>query len=323
MFYIKERGQIMVGNLEYYNLRIDYEYWGKSKGFVVFSEYLKVGKKNGCILLLNGGKEIIPIPNSDFNQYFILDKTIAPIETAIYVGNDINIFCEQGEKYSIYKKRINSKKQKEYFIINDTFDGVYLSEDDFLTEEEANKDSTCLENIKGSKEEINHLNFLKDCFNLLNKELLPQLKPQKKSWWKKLFNSDESETNLLLEYQKVKRYNQLPYQILGKVKYIENEIFILECQDYSKEILNLLKKNINLTLLIAFESEKEQIGEKINSYLDTTIDYINSLKLNKELFDEEVELKVVDEIINIIDDNETIMKELIKVNKETWKDRSN
>lgn len=306
----------MFGNLEYYYLRDNKRYWGESNGFSYLTEYLQIETKNGKVLMLNGSRELIPIEIEEFSLFFFPSKTIAPIETQVYIGNDYSVSCKKGTSYSIYKKQITSKGKQEYYIMDDQYKLCYLPSDYFALREDL-REQLKNKNLEKTEEE-KHMEFLEKCFTFLKTPVLGE-KIKKKSWLRRLFFRNTSEQNFLVEYEKVKQYNQLPYTILGKIKYIENEILLLEYQEYSKEIINVLKKNINLTLLIAFQEDNETIDnsniiEKIESYLDTTIEYINSLKLNKQLFNKEIELKVVDDIIGIIDDNEAVLKDLIKLN---------
>lgn len=284
----------MDGNLEYYKIKSSYKYQLFDYKFYSDKEYLKVGEN----LLINDDDIIRKI---DIDNYFTLSKKVSPIKTVIFINKneELNFHCTVNKKYFVYAISVYNN-YKKYQILNDNFQLEYVIDScfrDFIKKENE------------MTEEYFKKLFLKECLVLINNQ------NKKKNFLQRIYMKFAKKTEIM-EYEKIRKQNNLPLEILGKIKKIENYIQILECQNYSEDILKLLKTNINLALLITFEGNDTQLIEKINNYLDTTLEYIQSLEMNKQLFNEEVELKVTENIMNILDDNESIMKELIKENEK-------
>lgn len=284
----------MDGNLEYYKMKSSWDYQLFDYKFYSDKEYLKVGEN----LLINDDDIIRKI---DINSYFTLSKKVSPIKTVIFISKneELNFHCTVNKKYFVYSISVYDN-YKKYQILNDNFQLEYVFD-------------SCFRDFNKKENEMTEENskklFLKECLVLINNQ------NKKKNFLQRIYMKFTKKTEIM-EYEKIRKQNNLPLEILGKIKKIENYIQILECQNYSEDILQLLKTNIDLALLITFEGNDAQLVEKINHYLDTTLEYIQSLEMNKQLFNEEVELKVTENIMNILDDNESIMKELIKENEK-------
>ena len=120
-------------------------------------------------------------------------------------------------------------------------------------------------------------------------------------------------------YEKLKAQNLLPLELLGKIKLVENEIIILKYLNVNKDIIKLLQSSINLTIFIStneqyYNSNKKKIDTQLTEFLDNTLKYIETLKENRKIESLYIENQISQDILNMIDKNNELFKDLIKDN---------
>lgn len=117
--------------------------------------------------------------------------------------------------------------------------------------------------------------------------------------------------------------NKLPIELLGKIKFIENELLLLKRINVSDEVLSLINECVTQTTsLLKLEKDKlienntinEHIINKLNNYLDNTIEYIHSLRANKEIEERYIKEQLAETIYDAIDKNTEIFKFMAKDN---------
>lgn len=113
----------------------------------------------------------------------------------------------------------------------------------------------------------------------------------------------------------LEKVNQLPLQLLGKVKLIENNIQILNKLDISQDILKLVYDSINFTtLLIQYESD-DNTYKKLDNFLDKTLEYVKTLKENKFIEEEYIKRELANNINSLIDRNSAMFESMVEDNK--------
>lgn len=135
-----------------------------------------------------------------------------------------------------------------------------------------------------------------------------------------LFNTQKKDTSQsnLKKSMYLEKLNLMPAHILGKVKIIENNIFILHTMDIHSEILKLIQESINLAAtLLDFNSDetssaKEETARKLEEFLNNVINYCNTLKINKDVENNYIKRKLAENINDAIDRNSEVFKNMIK-----------
>lgn len=128
-------------------------------------------------------------------------------------------------------------------------------------------------------------------------------------------NTNEDVANDLRTLNSLEKVNQLPLELLGKVKLIENNILILKKLNISKDILKLIYDSVNFTtLLIQYESDKHT-AKKLDEFLDKTLEYVKTLKENKVVEEEYIKRELADNINSLIDRNSTMFESMVEDNK--------
>lgn len=120
-------------------------------------------------------------------------------------------------------------------------------------------------------------------------------------------------------YERLKFQNNLPLNFLGKIKMIENELVILNYKKIDSTILDLLQQSVNLTIYVSTNQEyylnnKEVLDEKLQEFLDNTLEYIRILKENQEIESNYISSQISKNIIGMIDKNNDLFKSMIKDN---------
>ena len=105
------------------------------------------------------------------------------------------------------------------------------------------------------------------------------------------------------EIDVLKKLNQCPLEILGKIKYIENEITILEYEKVSLEILKTIKELIGI-IISFFEYEiNEETLTKTEELFKIILIYLKEIKKGDEKQKEYIENKLADQINQKLDEN--------------------
>ena len=105
------------------------------------------------------------------------------------------------------------------------------------------------------------------------------------------------------EIDVLKKLNQCPLEILGKIKYIENEITILEYEKVSLEILKTIKELIGIIISL-FEYEiNEETLTKTEELFKIILEFIQEIKKGDEKQKEYIENKLADQINQKLDEN--------------------
>ena len=122
-------------------------------------------------------------------------------------------------------------------------------------------------------------------------------------------------SNSVRECNNLEQINNLPLETLGKIKYIENNIIILNKMNVSEDILKLIKESVDLTLLLMEYESNDITAKKINDFLDNTINYVKTLKNNKHIEEKYIKEELAKNINDIIDKNSAVFKSMVDDNK--------
>lgn len=131
----------------------------------------------------------------------------------------------------------------------------------------------------------------------------------------KVVDKSVNSPNNVLSYKRNECLDKLDLTILGKIKKVELNIDMLEAIDGDSEIISLLKESISLTLSLNEFSDVD-MSEKLNEFLDNTLEYINTLKTNRQIEEKYIREKLAENIISVIDNNNELFKSMIKDNGE-------
>lgn len=127
-------------------------------------------------------------------------------------------------------------------------------------------------------------------------------------------NQDKKiEENKVLVYKRNETLSKLDLNILGKIKKIELNIDMLQAIDGDSQIISLLKESISLTLNLN-EFTDIDVSDKLNEFLDNTLEYINTLNTNKQIEEKYIKKKLAENITDVIDKNNNLFKSMIKDN---------
>lgn len=132
--------------------------------------------------------------------------------------------------------------------------------------------------------------------------------------YKKSDNKNEI-SNSIKEFSNLEKINTLPLELLGKIKYIENNIIILNKMNVTEDILKLVKESVDLTILLIEYESNDITAKKINDFLDNTISYVKTLKNNKHIEEEYIKEELAKNINNVIDRNSAVFKSMVDDNK--------
>lgn len=133
----------------------------------------------------------------------------------------------------------------------------------------------------------------------------------------KVYENDTTEdlSDSIRACNSLEQVNKLPVEVLAKIKIIENNIQILNRLNISNDILKLVKDSVDFTtLLIQYESN-DTTAKKLEEFLDNTIEYIKTLKENKNIEEEYIKKELAENINVLIDKNSIIFKSMVEDNK--------
>lgn len=111
------------------------------------------------------------------------------------------------------------------------------------------------------------------------------------------------------------KVNSLPYEVLGKIKFIENELIVIHNLGFSIEICKLLKESLDIVLVLyQYETNQETINKTIDM-LDNMISYIQEIKTSKEMEEKYITKQLINNINNTLNNNSEIIKSMISDTK--------
>ena len=135
------------------------------------------------------------------------------------------------------------------------------------------------------------------------------------------FNKEKTITKKTVSietYNKKKRLNLFPDEVLGKIKRIENECVLLQGDGLDNELVSLFEQSVNLTIALVlndeFDVNQEGAIEKISEYLDNTLEYIKTLKKNKQVESAFIKADITNSLMDELSKNNEILKSLIQDN---------
>jgi hypothetical protein len=119
------------------------------------------------------------------------------------------------------------------------------------------------------------------------------------------------------KYELLTQENKFPLEVLGKIKFIQNKLIILNSKKVDDDIIGLLQQNINLTIALMgsgnyYEENKEVLDEKANELLDNSMKYIDILENDKIVQDNFIKETLSNQIIEAIDQNNKLFNSMIK-----------
>lgn len=309
---------------EGFNLLKDYIWLGHAKDYYIDEGY---GKKGGCSRFVNRDGCIVIAANSGFEE----SKIFKPLKDVICVYDGGHQDLTEGAIYSVYKVK---SKEKKYVIVDDIYKDrgyhscLFVDKDSCGTDESdasfqqakiqakekykkvfVDKDKR--EIVESIIEAVNELDI-----NVGN-SIIEILKEDNRTFIQRLFNikvglSKEEQEKMVRSSFSLERLNNMPIHILGKIKIIENNILILRTMNIPTSILKLTYESVDLTLALVEYNTSDEISEKINDFLDTTIKYCETLKNNKNIENTYIEEKLAENIANAIENNMSVLNSMIK-----------
>lgn len=131
-------------------------------------------------------------------------------------------------------------------------------------------------------------------------------------------NSRSSSNNCnyeLNDYSYLENLNSLPFDILGKIKFIESNLIILNTMKISEDIITLLRESVNLTVSLAQCESNDSTNKKLDTFLTNNINYIHNLKTNKHLEESYIKEQLAQNLNDVIEKNSSIFKSMVEDNQ--------
>ena len=121
----------------------------------------------------------------------------------------------------------------------------------------------------------------------------------------------------LSNYERLNSMNKLSLNMLGKIKQIENYMTIMRYRGVNEEIILLVEQSINLTVFTTiqddyYSSNKEEIDERLNKFLDNTLEYIKTSLQNKDMEIYQIKKNLSEDYLKMIDRNSEMFKSITK-----------
>ena len=103
----------------------------------------------------------------------------------------------------------------------------------------------------------------------------------------------------------------------AKIKQIENYMTIMRYRGVNEEIILLVEQSINLTVFTTiqddyYSSNKEEIDERLNKFLDNTLEYIKTSLQNKDMEIYQIKKNLSEDYLKMIDRNSEMFKSITK-----------
>lgn len=329
----------MIGNLNFKRANKDLATFTENTLYLCIKE----GKNDGSNgIFIDDNKQITFATMSHFHHV----KTILPIKDVVCIYTENPSSMTIGNTYSVYKIDSNSKSNKiNYQIYDDSYKKSFVNVNYFIDKEEyklladsgkleskikeilelINKDLKIKEeNAKIKSEEEKSLFLVKKTLEYANnirveteKNILAPKKYTIDNTFifrlRNLFNKKSTDFSAnIRNVTYLERLNILPDVTLGKIKRIENNIYILDNMDISNEILHLIKDSVYLTIsLLEYNSDLDTVN-KLNHFLDNTINYCNTLKNNKMIEESYIKAKLAENINSVIDKNSSLFQAMVQ-----------
>lgn len=121
----------------------------------------------------------------------------------------------------------------------------------------------------------------------------------------------------LQNYERLLAMNKLPLTMLGKIQQIQNYMTIMRYRQVNEEIILLVEQSVNLTVFTTiqddyYSSNKEEIDERLNEFLDNTLEYIKTSLQNKDMEIYQIKKNLSEDYLKMIDKNSEMFKSITK-----------
>ena len=307
-----------------FKLYKNYIWLGEAKDYYVNSGY---GKKGSCSRFVNKDGCIAVVPDDCFEE----SKVIKPIKDVICVYNGGHQDLTEGTIYSVYKVK---SEENKYVVVNDNYKDVGYSKHLFVDKDDCNSDKNemSFQNAKANAKIAYEKEFVdkdkekvvKRIIDIVNdidinasNSIIEILKEDNRTFIQRLFNiqvplSKEYQEKIIRSSFALEKLNNMSIHILGKIKIIENNILILKTMSVPTNILKLIYESVDLTLALMEYGVSNEVSEKVNDFLDTTIKYCETLKNNKNIENTYIEGKLAENIANAIENNMSVLNSMIR-----------
>lgn len=329
----------MTGNLDFKRANKDLATFTEDKLYLCIKEG-KTQNSNG--VFIDDNEQITFATMHHFHNV----KIILPIKDVVCIFAEKPSSITIGNTYSVYKIDSSSKNNKiNYQIYDDSYKKLLVNASYFIDKEEykflvdsGNLESRTKEilelinndlkikeeNNKAKIEKEKSLSLVKKTLEYADKlriESEKGIQASKKDMDNNsfvfkilnLFNKKKTDvSDSIRNATYLERLNILPDDTLGKIKRIENNISILENMNVSNKILHLIKDSVYLTIsLLEYNSDLDTLN-KLNHFLDNTIDYCNTIKNNKMIEESYIKAKLAENINSVIDKNSSLFQAMVQ-----------
>lgn len=119
----------------------------------------------------------------------------------------------------------------------------------------------------------------------------------------------------LANYEILNSMNNLPLDMLGKIKQIENYMTIMKYRQINEDIIRLIEQSINLTVFTTIQDEyyssnKKEINERLNEFLDNILKYVKTSLQNKDMEIYQIKKNLSEDYLKMIDKNSEMFKSI-------------
>ena len=126
----------------------------------------------------------------------------------------------------------------------------------------------------------------------------------------KLYRVKKLDTTM--EEKALKKLNQCSLEMLGQVKFIENQIAIMEYEGKSMELITLARESLAIVIsLLQYETNDETI-QKVDQLMQQIKDYINEIQKSNNIDVNYINEKLAENINSTIDEKIELFKSMTK-----------